>query len=100
MASGEEERRSGPMPPQAIRLPPAPGPRDEQIATVLTLLNHAASGPVFVHCKRGADRTGIVVPRQGACFANRCGPPVPEVASPSQVRQTVISAPDESSKPR
>jgi len=24
-------------------------------------LNDAASGPVFVHCKRGADRTGTVI---------------------------------------
>jgi tyrosine-protein phosphatase SIW14 len=36
-------------------------PRDKQIAMVLTLLNDAASGPVFVHCKRGADRTGTVI---------------------------------------
>jgi len=36
-------------------------PKDEQIAAVLTLLNDAAGGPVFVHCKRGADRTGTVI---------------------------------------
>lgn len=28
---------------------------------ILALLEDSASGPVFVHCKRGADRTGAVV---------------------------------------
>jgi tyrosine-protein phosphatase SIW14 len=36
-------------------------PKDKQIAAVLALLNDATSGPVFVHCKRGADRTGTVI---------------------------------------
>jgi uncharacterized protein (TIGR01244 family) len=36
-------------------------PKDQQIAAVLAQLNDAASGPVFVHCKRGADRTGTVI---------------------------------------
>ena len=36
-------------------------PNDKQIATVLALLNDVTSGPVFVHCKRGADRTGTVI---------------------------------------
>ena len=36
-------------------------PKDTQIAAVLTLLNDVSSGPVFVHCKRGADRTGTVI---------------------------------------
>jgi len=37
-------------------------PSNEQIAKVLTLLN--SGEPVFVHCKRGADRTGAVI----ACY--------------------------------
>lgn len=37
-------------------------PSNEQIAKVLALLN--ADEPVFVHCKRGADRTGAVI----ACY--------------------------------
>lgn len=37
-------------------------PSNEQIAQVLALLN--SPEPVFVHCKRGADRTGAVI----ACY--------------------------------
>jgi len=36
-------------------------PKDDQVAAVQALFNDTASGPVFVHCKRGADRTGMVV---------------------------------------
>jgi len=36
-------------------------PKIAQVAAVLGLLNDTASGPVFVHCKRGADRTGTVI---------------------------------------
>jgi len=39
-------------------------PSDEQIAKVLALLNDGSTGPVFVHCRRGADRTGTVI----ACY--------------------------------
>jgi tyrosine-protein phosphatase SIW14 len=37
-------------------------PTNEQIAKVIALLN--SNEPVFVHCKRGADRTGAVI----ACY--------------------------------
>jgi len=37
-------------------------PRDEQIAQVLELLE--SGGGVFLHCERGADRTGTVI----ACY--------------------------------
>jgi tyrosine-protein phosphatase SIW14 len=37
-------------------------PTNEQIAKVLAALD--SEGPVFVHCKRGADRTGTVI----ACY--------------------------------
>jgi tyrosine-protein phosphatase SIW14 len=36
-------------------------PKDDQVEAALALLNDTASGPVFVHCKRGADRTGGVI---------------------------------------
>lgn len=36
-------------------------PTESEIAKVLALLENGASGPVFVHCRRGADRTGVVI---------------------------------------
>ena len=39
-------------------------PSDEEVSKVLALLNDQSAGPVFVHCRRGADRTGTVI----ACY--------------------------------
>jgi uncharacterized protein (TIGR01244 family) len=39
-------------------------PTDEQVAQALAIINNADNGVVFVHCKHGADRTGVVV----ACY--------------------------------
>jgi len=39
-------------------------PTDKQIANLLAVLDAADKGPVFVHCRQGKDRTGIVV----ACY--------------------------------
>jgi len=36
-------------------------PSNESVRKVLALLEDTSAGPVFVHCKRGADRTGMVV---------------------------------------
>ena len=36
-------------------------PTRAQIGTILALLEDAGKGPVFVHCLRGADRTGAVI---------------------------------------
>lgn len=36
-------------------------PTDEQVGRVLAVVNAPESGRVFVHCARGADRTGVVV---------------------------------------
>ncbi len=36
-------------------------PTTGDINTILALLENPHSGPVFVHCKRGADRTGAVI---------------------------------------
>jgi protein tyrosine/serine phosphatase len=39
-------------------------PSPQNVAKVLALFNDASAGPVFVHCRRGADRTGTVI----ACY--------------------------------
>jgi uncharacterized protein (TIGR01244 family) len=36
-------------------------PREESISKALKLMTSQADGPVFVHCRRGADRTGTVI---------------------------------------
>jgi tyrosine-protein phosphatase SIW14 len=36
-------------------------PTKDEIARILALLEDGTTGPVFVHCRRGADRTGAVV---------------------------------------
>ncbi|HVE57852.1 MAG TPA: tyrosine-protein phosphatase [Pyrinomonadaceae bacterium] len=37
------------------------GPPDEKIAEIEKLINAPENQPVFVHCQRGADRTGTVI---------------------------------------
>lgn len=37
------------------------GPEDPKIEKILKLLNTAKIQPVFIHCKRGSDRTGTVI---------------------------------------
>lgn len=39
-------------------------PQDAKVSEVLALLDSSADGPVFVHCRRGSDRTGTVI----ACY--------------------------------
>jgi tyrosine-protein phosphatase SIW14 len=36
-------------------------PSGTEITRILGILEESATGPVFVHCKRGADRTGAVI---------------------------------------
>jgi protein tyrosine/serine phosphatase len=36
-------------------------PTLEQISRIMAILNDPAAGPVFVHCRRGADRTGTII---------------------------------------
>jgi tyrosine-protein phosphatase SIW14 len=47
-----------------IPLRPFSAPSQEQIDSVLSLLLHNDSERVFIHCRRGKDRTGTVV----ACY--------------------------------
>jgi uncharacterized protein (TIGR01244 family) len=42
-------------------------PTDEQVAKLMALLDESDTWPVFVHCKRGADRTGTII----ACYRIR-----------------------------
>jgi protein tyrosine phosphatase (PTP) superfamily phosphohydrolase (DUF442 family) len=39
-------------------------PSNESVQKVLGILEDTSTGPVFVHCRRGADRTGAVI----ACY--------------------------------
>jgi protein tyrosine/serine phosphatase len=39
-------------------------PSEEVVRKLLTLLDDSSVGPVFVHCRRGADRTGTIL----ACY--------------------------------
>lgn len=36
-------------------------PKDEQVERVLSIVSAPENQPVFVHCRRGADRTGTIV---------------------------------------
>jgi protein tyrosine/serine phosphatase len=36
-------------------------PANADVTEALALLNDANAGPVFVHCRRGADRTGTII---------------------------------------
>ncbi len=47
-----------------IPMRPFSAPSQEQIEKVLSLLMHNDGGPIFVHCRRGKDRTGTVI----ACY--------------------------------
>jgi protein tyrosine/serine phosphatase len=39
-------------------------PTDEEISRALAIIGDVGNGPIFVHCRRGADRTGTVI----ACY--------------------------------
>ncbi len=36
-------------------------PTADQVAKLLAIMEDASSGPVFIHCRRGADRTGTIL---------------------------------------
>jgi protein tyrosine/serine phosphatase len=47
-----------------VPFPPLSAPSPEQVGSVLKLLTENSSVPIFVHCRRGKDRTGTVI----ACY--------------------------------
>jgi tyrosine-protein phosphatase SIW14 len=48
----------------AVPLSGSSAPPDQVVGKLLTLLNDPSECPVFVHCRRGADRTGTII----ACY--------------------------------
>jgi protein tyrosine/serine phosphatase len=44
-----------------IPMPGLAAPSDEQIARVMAIIDAQENRPVFIHCKRGSDRTGMVI---------------------------------------
>lgn len=47
-----------------IPFKPFSAPTQEEVGSVLAMLLNDSEGPVFVHCRRGKDRTGTVI----ACY--------------------------------
>jgi protein tyrosine/serine phosphatase len=44
----------------SVGMPGLSAPSDEQVAQVMAIINSPENQPVFIHCKRGADRTGTI----------------------------------------
>ena len=47
-----------------VAMPDLGRPKDEQVETALGIINDPQYWPVFVHCKHGEDRTGVII----ACY--------------------------------
>jgi protein tyrosine/serine phosphatase len=43
-----------------VAMPGLSAPSDEQVAKVMAIINNPENQPVFIHCKRGSDRTGTI----------------------------------------
>jgi tyrosine-protein phosphatase SIW14 len=48
----------------SISLPGFSRPKDEEVERVLGIINAPENQPIFIHCRRGKDRTGTIV----ACY--------------------------------
>jgi protein tyrosine/serine phosphatase len=59
----DEEREAKSLGMRFFNLPLSPGgrPSRDQIARALALIDAPENQPVFVHCRKGADRTGVVI---------------------------------------
>jgi len=62
-AEGEEARALG-LHYYNFSLAQFSGPKDREVQRVLDIIGAPDNQPVFVHCRRGADRTGTIV----ACY--------------------------------
>jgi tyrosine-protein phosphatase SIW14 len=62
-AEGEEARTLG-LAYYNISLPEFSRPKDEEVQRVLDIIDAPDNQPVFVHCRRGEDRTGTII----ACY--------------------------------
>ena len=49
---------------RTVPMPDWGRPKDEQVDTALGIVNDPKNWPVFVHCKHGEDRTGVII----ACY--------------------------------
>jgi len=59
-AEGAEARELG-LSYHSIPLPEFSGPKEEDVQRVLDIINAPENQPVFVHCRRGKDRTGTII---------------------------------------
>ncbi|MGA9767982.1 MAG: tyrosine-protein phosphatase [Blastocatellia bacterium] len=57
----EDEAKTAGLSYFNISMPGLSRPTHEQISRVMEIVGAQESGPVFIHCKRGSDRTGTVV---------------------------------------
>jgi protein tyrosine/serine phosphatase len=57
----EQEARTLGLRYYHVALPEFSKPKDEDVQQVLELINAPENQPVFVHCRRGADRTGTII---------------------------------------
>jgi tyrosine-protein phosphatase SIW14 len=60
----EAEAKASGLRYYAIPMPGLSRPSDAQMKQVLAILDDQENWPVFIHCKRGSDRTGTVI----ACY--------------------------------
>ena len=44
----------------SVSMPGLSAPSDEQVNRVLSIIDSPENQPVFIHCKRGSDRTGTI----------------------------------------
>lgn len=44
----------------SISMPGLSAPSDEQVSRVMAIIDNPENQPVFIHCKRGSDRTGTI----------------------------------------